>query len=483
MLCDHTDNSVQSIMEKDKAIIIIGAGVMGLSTTLSLLERGYTNIVLMDKRDYLTKGYNYFKGCDSASSDLNKIFRSSYGEEVHYQKMSMYSLKKFLEWNKEIKEQHWEGGEPIYLNTGNVHLTDKDELPLFEKTTLENMPEQSICVSDSNARDQARKKGLNECAVDPFDMKARGKHLQGVLDVTGGMTLADKSCRWVLKKCREIGGDRLKTYFGEDGTFKELLIEYNEATGGKKCVGVKTDVDRLHFCDHLIACCGAWSAEVIPETSEKLEATAGSVCLFKVEDPEVQQKYAKEIFPTWTYKVRDGAIGGLYGFPCTQGFIKIGYRGLKWTNPVSDLNSKVKTRWSAGGSETNIPLFALKQIKNFVRENIPELKRVDATRICWYSDSEDNDYLISYCPYYDDNSVFVMGGDSGHAFMMLGSIGDVAVDIINGTGDALLRELFSWERIRAKLNLINAKTNDPRVLGEATMATANDWLIVKTAKL
>lgn len=71
-------------MEKDSKIIVLGAGVMGLSTTLSLLENGYSNISLFDKRDYLSKKYSYFEGCDSPSSDLNKVFRSSYGSEVHY---------------------------------------------------------------------------------------------------------------------------------------------------------------------------------------------------------------------------------------------------------------------------------------------------------------------------------------------------------------------------------------------------------------
>lgn len=464
-------------MEKESNIIVLGAGVMGLSTTLSLLEKGYKNVMLFDKRDYLSQKYSYFNGCDSPSSDINKIFRSSYGKEIHYQEMSNYSMKRFLQWNKEIKTENWEGGEPIYLNTGNVHLTDKQELPEFEQLTLKNMPNDAICVSDNDAAERAVEKGLDTCSVDPFQMKTRGKHLQGVLDTTGGMTLADKSCRWVLKKCKEIGGKRLKTFFGDSGCFHELILD------NRKCIGIRTTDGVMHHCDHLIVCAGPWSAEIIPEAGEKLEATGGSVCLFKVDDAAVQEKYSQYKFPTWTYKVRDGAIGGLYGFPCTEGYIKIGYRGLKWINPVDGLNSKVKTKWSPDATETNIPVFALKQIKNFVREHIPELTKVFATRLCWYSDSEDNDYLISYCPYYTDNSVFVMGGNSGHCFMMLGSIGDVALDIINNTGPKLFKDLFSWERPREKLNMINAGLDDPRVLSETVLSTPKDWWIKEPSKL
>jgi sarcosine oxidase/L-pipecolate oxidase len=470
-------------MEKDSEIIVLGAGVMGLSTTLSLLENGYKNVKLFDKRDYLKQKYSYFEGCDSPSSDMNKIFRSSYGSEVHYQEMAEKSLEKYLQWNEEIKKENWENGEPIYLNTGNVHLTDKTELPEFEKMTVKNMPQNSIVVSDTDAVQQAIAKNLDPRSVDPFEMRKRNKHLQGLLDTTGGMSLADKSCRWILEKCLRKGKKSLVTHFGKEGCFSELLLEYNKTTGGKKCVGIKTTDGKLHFSDHLIICSGPWNTEILPEAGEKLEATGGSVCLFKIEDKNVQAKYDQNKFPTWTYKVRDGAIGGLYGFPCTNGYLKIGYRGMKWINPKTGLNSKVKTKWSPGETETNIPLFALKQIKNFVRENIPEIKKISATRLCWYSDSEDNDYLISYCPYYEDNSVFIMGGDSGHCFMMLGSVGDVAVDIMNGKGDPLYEKLFSWERTREKLNMINAGQNDPRILSETVMATPKDWWIDEPAKL
>lgn len=469
-------------MEKDSKIIILGAGVMGLSTLYSLLEQGYTDISIFDKRDYLVQKYKYSEGCDSPSSDINKIFRSSYGSEVHYQKMSETSRKKFLQWNEEIKKKNWEGGEPLYFNTGNVHLTDKKDLPMFEKLTLKNMPHDSICISDSDAKERAIAAGLDGCSVDPFGNREKGKHLQGLLDTTGGMTLADKSCRWVLHKCLAMGYGKLKTYFGEAGTFKELLNEYNKVSEKKKCVGIKTVDKKIHFCDHLIVCAGPWTNEIIPEANEKLESTGGSVCLIKIDDPQIREKYDKIRFPTWTYKVRDGAIGGLYGFPCTEGYIKIGYRGLKWINPVAGINSKVKTKWTSNDTETNIPLFALKQIKNFIRENIPEIKKISMTRLCWYSDSEDNDYLISYCPYYEDNSVFVMGGDSGHAFMMLGSIGDVAVDIMNNKGDLFLKELFSWSRKRETLNVINGRENDPRCLVDTKMSTPKDWWINDIAK-
>lgn len=474
-----------SQLTKSDPIIIVGAGVSGLSTAYSLLRKGFKNVHIFDKRDYITKGYSYFEGCDSPSSDMNKIFRAAYGEQTHYQKMSLDSREVFLRWDQMIKETNFEGGKPIYLNTGNIHLTDQQKLPIFEETTLKNMSNlQAICVSDPDAEIRAQKSGLPASAVDPFEMKKRAKHHQGVLDTTGGMIIADKCCRWVLHLCRTEFPNTFHYHFGPKiGETDHLLLEYSKKTGKKRCVGIKTKDGKLHFAKLVITACGPWTVEVVPEAAERLEATGGTVALIKVTDPKALKKYHEDVFPTWTYKVRDGAMGGLYGFPIKHGYMKIGYRGLKWTNPQPKVNSKVKTAFS-DDPETNVPIFGLNLIKQFIKEHVPEVSKIDKTRLCWYSDSEDNDFLISYSPHYEDKSLFTIAGDSGHAFMMFGSIGDVIVDIIlDNKGDTFLKHLFSWERKREKLNAINMGLEDPRALPNLVMATENDWVIREVAKL
>ncbi|SCV01555.1 LANO_0F12376g1_1 [Lachancea nothofagi CBS 11611] len=472
-------------ISKTEPIIIVGAGVSGLSTAYALLKRGFENVHIFDKRDYITQGYNYFKGCDSPSSDMNKIFRAAYGEQTHYQKMSLDSRKVFLNWNQMIKDCNFEGGDPVYLNSGNIHLTSHHELPLFETLTLQNMaPSQAIRVSDSDAIEKAGRIGLPLSAVDPFEMKRRGKHLEGVLDTTGGMIISDKCCRWVLHLCRSEFPDNLTTHLGADiGEIDHLLLEYVKDTGKKKCVGIKTKDKALHFARLVVTACGPWTGEVVPEAQEKLEATGGTVVLIKVTNPKTLEKYSEKNFPTWTYDVRDKGIGGLYGFPIRNGYMKIGYRGLKWTNPTKTLNSQVKTAYS-DCPETNVPIFGLKLIKQFIAEHIPEVRKIDKTRLCWYSDSEDNDFLISYSPQYADNSLFTIGGDSGHAFMMFGSIGEVIADIImESDADPFLKDLFSWTRKREPINAINKGIEDPRALCNQLMATENDWVVRESSKL
>ena len=58
-------------------IIIVGAGVFGLSTALHLSKAGYRDVTVFDYQPYADSLYDPDQGCDSASSDINKIYRCS----------------------------------------------------------------------------------------------------------------------------------------------------------------------------------------------------------------------------------------------------------------------------------------------------------------------------------------------------------------------------------------------------------------------
>lgn len=65
----------------DSKIIIVGAGVFGLSTALWLARSGYKDITIFDRCDVNKNKYNPSDGCDGASADINKVFRTAYGSQ------------------------------------------------------------------------------------------------------------------------------------------------------------------------------------------------------------------------------------------------------------------------------------------------------------------------------------------------------------------------------------------------------------------
>jgi NADPH-dependent 2,4-dienoyl-CoA reductase/sulfur reductase-like enzyme len=54
--------------KRDDAIVIIGAGVFGLSTALHLAQRGFKNVTVLDKQNYDVSKYSYEDGCDAPSA-------------------------------------------------------------------------------------------------------------------------------------------------------------------------------------------------------------------------------------------------------------------------------------------------------------------------------------------------------------------------------------------------------------------------------
>ena len=65
-----TENATPDLNQK---IIIVGAGVFGLSTALHLARRGYRDIHLYDYQPYHENSYACSSGCDAASCDENKF--------------------------------------------------------------------------------------------------------------------------------------------------------------------------------------------------------------------------------------------------------------------------------------------------------------------------------------------------------------------------------------------------------------------------
>lgn len=439
-------------LNKQQPIIIVGSGIFGLSTSLHLARRGYQNVTVFDKQPYDESLYSYFKGADAASADMNKIVRSAYGAQTEYQELSAEAIAMWHEWNDELASGKvmppgMSDRDRVFVPNGNISLSTAPTLPDWEQACIDGMekaghPDTQLATTDARHREIARKKGI-ESYMDPFQRESRGKLNVGVLDTTGGMTIADKACRMALYKARCLG---VKFVFGpETGLFQHFLY----ADGALK--GIRTRDGRSHRAALTVMACGGWTPVLVPQLDGLCEATAGSVALLKIpRSSSLWERLSPERFPTFTFDMRAGADGGLYGFPRTEdGWFKVGYRGTKYTNPLTQQDGKWRstpvTRWSpayrdgkepVGSTVTCFPKQAHKVIETFLDEYLPELGKegikIGMTRLCWYTDSPDNHFIIDRVP--GVSGLMVATGGSGHAFKYLPVIGNWVVDIIENIG-------------------------------------------------
>ncbi|KIY47042.1 FAD dependent oxidoreductase [Fistulina hepatica ATCC 64428] len=484
-------------------IIIVGAGVAGLSTALYLAKSSDVHVTVLDYQPYLQNGYSPANGCDAASADINKIMRASYGKETDYQRLAYRARDVWVQWNRDLAATPAEELPPaltpntqIFVPCGFIRLTGDVSIPLNydELTGLETLtPEQrdkNYILKSEQDRARAREHGGSDRWRNKTSGLTNFYRCDGILDMTAGYTVADKACAYAQFLCQKAG---VKFVFGgNEGRVVKLVVEGEG--GSRKVIGVETKDGKTHSGGMVIVACGGWTAGLVPEVADRLEATAGSVVLVqlppKEDRPDLWDKYSPERFAVWSKGFKDvsGPIGNIYGFPTTEnGILKIGYRGLKWTNfaehPLAPgLRISVpKTKFTAQ-KETRIPLVAAEVIKHTIKALFPDLigsSKIVATRLCWYCDSLDNNFLVDYVPGYNE-SLFVVSGGSGHMFKFLPVLGENVLDVLLHK-DTVYTKMWKWPKPEKttiswieKSNGLEEGELGPRVLRKLVMAETDD---------
>ena len=191
-------------LTRNDHIVIVGAGVFGLSTAVHLAKRGYHNITVYDKHSHDDSQFSYFKGADSASADVNKIIRSAYGGVDIYQDLSLEAITHWHHWNHKLRDGDdlppgLTKDDRVFVPNGNLSMTDAADITDFDKATIASMeaagyPLSQLDVTNPRDRAAAVQKGFG-FAIDPFGREKKGQSNAAVLDTTGGTAIADKACR------------------------------------------------------------------------------------------------------------------------------------------------------------------------------------------------------------------------------------------------------------------------------------------------
>lgn len=324
-----------SVLNPSSRILIIGSGVFGLSTALWLSHSRYTDVTVLDMQDTASAGYDPDK-IDSASADINKIIRFSYGSEIEYQRLASDAAVVWEEWNKQIFETRSEdlppglrdGERKLWWNVGMLRMVPSGEgYGEHEMHTLKNMEKEGIRdkqFMNDNPDDveRAKERGWTH-KLDPCDRQRRFGVHKAVLDSSAGFVLAYKSCAWARYLAEKAG---VKFILGAE---KGMVLRVEDDADGKPIV--TTADDQSHKADLVIVAGGGWTPKILPEVSSLLETTAGSIATIKIprDDKELWDRYAPENFPVVDGGTKEDGMG-IYCFPRDEhGVIKIGYRTTK----------------------------------------------------------------------------------------------------------------------------------------------------------
>lgn len=389
------------------------------------------------------------------------------------------ALQEWKSWNEDIASGRdlppgFKTSDQVFINCGSLSCGD-GELTAFERATVDNMEARGhhgtqLINNDASHVKIAEEKGLGS-AMNPFSKKALG-----VLDTTGGLAVADKACRYALHKAKSLG---VKFILGpQSGSLKDITYS------GTKVTGLETADGKHHPASMVILACGGWTPSLLPSMDGLCETTAGSVIILKIpEGHPLRERFHHSRFPSYMYKFRDGAEGGIYGFPVDEnGYLKIGYRGIKYTNPQFQADGKERsvpvTRWTPHEKLTQIPEQAYKVFRGFLDTYMPELGAAGIdiwmSRVCWYTDSYDNHFVVDRVP--GREGLMVATGGSGHGFKFLPNLGRWVVDVMEGKGlEKELVRAWAWRERREGESVINELMQGregERALGNVKLVTA-----------
>lgn len=155
---------------REDRIAVIGSGVFGISTALWLARSGYRDVTVFDMQDTHETGYDPEKGVDSASADINKIIRFSYGSQIAYQRLATQAAEIWDQWNDELAKaveespetlpptlRRWEGQPRLWYKSGMCRMSSTDEMPAFEIETLENLEKEGLRQDQFRSDDESGK--------------------------------------------------------------------------------------------------------------------------------------------------------------------------------------------------------------------------------------------------------------------------------------------------------------------------------------
>ena len=352
---------------------MIGAGVFGGWTALSLLRRG-ADVTLVD-----AWGAGHSR---SSSGDETRLIRSMYNGNAVYTAMVARALTLWREAEAQWKRQ-------IYQRTGVLYLFEADDG--FAARSLPVMQRHGITVETLTPDETARRFPV----INVDDVRV------AYFEADAGVLLARMSCELVRE-----------TVEREGGTYRQARVRPGRVASGRLADITLGDGSTL-AADAFVFACGPWLGEVFPDVvGNGITPTRQEVVYFGT--PPGDARFDWLSFPAWL----DFGKRRRYGSPGNE------RRGFKVADdgagrPVDPTSvDRVVSR------ET------IRTARAFVARRFPALagQPVVETRVCQYEYSPNGDFLLDRHPGADN--VWLVGGGSGHGFKMGPALGEYVARLV-----------------------------------------------------
>jgi glycine/D-amino acid oxidase-like deaminating enzyme len=393
-------------------VIVVGAGVNGVTAAIELKKRGH-GVILVDPGP--------LPHPLAASTDISKAVRAAYGADEDYADLAERSIKLWRKWNEEF-------GIELYHETGVMFARQREMKPGdFEYESFKLLQRRGRKVERMNSAQLWKR----------FPAWNSELFRDGVLEFEAGYAESGRAVATLVQRAESIGvelrsGSRFAHLDDHDHRIEGIILHNGERIAG----------------DRVVMAVGAWTPYLLPFTKKFFRASGQPVFHLKPSRPDL---FAPECFPVFG---ADITTTGYYGFPLNRdGIVKIANHG-----PGHEMSPESPHRVVTSQEEENL--------RKFLSWAFPELADAPIvyTRVCMYCETHDGDFWIASDP--EREGLVIAAGDCGHGFKFAPVLGEIIADAVEGKPNPIL-EKFCW---RPEIP-VGASTDVARFLGDHNQAT------------
>ncbi|KAM5351072.1 hypothetical protein ACJ41O_003795 [Fusarium nematophilum] len=398
----------RSPLPKDAPILIVGAGVFGLSTALELRHRGYQHVTVIDR--YLPPVV------DGSSVDISRVIRVEYADPL-YAKMAREAHEG---WVRDYPDHYHESGFVMVADASGNSYIDKSK---DTNKTMDDTLEEYENAGDIRKRFPAIQANLNG--------------LKAYYNRRGGWADAESSIRQLANQCSHEG---VSFITGERG--RVLSLRYR----GSRVIGVNVAQGDPISASQVILATGAWSNRLLPIT-HATSASGQPVGFISLSPDEAARLEEMPVIINLST--------GVFIFPPTPGthILKIARHGYGYATHVPVEDDKGNSRFVSSpkrdgnnAAASYLPEDAEQALREGLQQLVPEVADREwvRQRLCWYSDTPEGDFIVDHHPAAE--GLFLATGGAGHAFKFLPVLGRYIADCFENKAPESLRR--KW-RLRA----------------------------------
>ena len=377
---------------RQQRVVIVGAGIVGLSTAYALLTQGLTNVIIVEQETV--------DHPRASSHGVSRLLRFEYGVDRLYTEMVLQSLSRW-----QLLERSTQ--RTLYTPTGLLVLgTELDNFSCASYETLQGLQLPIERLSRQTCQQRFPQFSPMNSSIISYNT------LGGILHAS--------SCLQTLRDCIiDLGGC----------IYESCRVTAIHSETQSRPIRLHTSTGNTLSADQVVLATGSWVHRLLADLRLPVQLTRQYLLYFS---GLAATSFGTKNFPAFM-------TNDLYGFPLHS-------------TPACSGSQLFKAASHSFGSPIDpddiLPPeeCIIARVKASLEDLLPALQQAALVRVdsCMYDVTPDEDFILDHVPY--DPRIIFASGLSGHGFKFGLLLGEILSSMVRNTPSPVPLDRFSLSR-------------------------------------